>query len=114
MKGLLISLLACFLLLQFSEAAFAHKASDSYLRFNIEGKTIQGQWDIALRDLDVAIGVDRNDDGQITWGELRTKQEAIEHYALPRLIFKQNMEACWSNPQKHLVDSHTDGAYAVL
>ncbi len=114
MKRLSASFLICFLFFQFTEITFAHKASDSYLRFNIEDKTIQGQWDIALRDLDFAIGLDGNDDGHVTWGELRTKHEAIEQYALTRLKFHQNTEACWSKPQQHLVDSHTDGAYAVL
>lgn len=35
--------------------ALAHKPSDSYLMLSIEGGTIQGQWDIALRDLDGSV-----------------------------------------------------------
>lgn len=114
MKVLLVSLLTGLLLLLCTPLTFAHKASDSYLRINIEDETIQGQWDIALRDLELAIGIDGNDDGQITWGELRIKQEAIEQYALTRLQFDQRTDSCWSQPQQYLIDSHTDGAYAVL
>jgi hypothetical protein len=51
--------------------ALAHKPSDSYLTLNVEGDTIDGQWDIALRDLDFAIGLDRNQDGAITWARSR-------------------------------------------
>ena len=35
--------------------ANAHKASDSYLTLEVKGDTIEGQWDIALRDLDFDI-----------------------------------------------------------
>ena len=44
-----------------------------------------GQWDIALRDLEYAIGLDADGDGAITWGELRAGHAAIERYALARL-----------------------------
>jgi hypothetical protein len=50
--------------------ACAHKPSDSYLSLVLENGHIAGQWDIALRDLDYAIGIDTDNDGVITWGEL--------------------------------------------
>ena len=49
------------------------KPSDSYLALRIDGPRIEGQWDIALRDLDFAVGLDANADGEITWGELRAR-----------------------------------------
>jgi HupE / UreJ protein len=94
--------------------ALAHKASDSYLRFTIDNDTIQGQWDIALRDLDYAIGLDVNHDGQITWGEVRASHQAITEYALSRLTVRADGARCWHQLPEHLVDHHTDGAYAVL
>ena len=45
--------------------AVAHKASDSYLVLNVKGQEVTGQWDIALRDIDFAIGLDANGDGDI-------------------------------------------------
>jgi hypothetical protein len=54
--------------------ALAHKPSDSYLKVSARDDALEGQWDIALRDLDHAIGLDGNDDGSITWGELRARQ----------------------------------------
>ncbi|GJL66113.1 MAG: membrane protein [Nitrospirales bacterium] len=114
MKHDSISLLTCILLLLCSEFAFAHKASDSYVRLQIQGETLQGQWDIALRDLDYAIGLDGNNDGHITWGELRTRHQAIANYALSRLHIRGDGARCWVNDTKHLVDHHTDGAYEVL
>jgi hypothetical protein len=36
----------------------------------VQASTVRGQWDIALRDLDFAIGLDTDADGEITWGEV--------------------------------------------
>lgn len=114
MIRLSVSLCVVALLMIFSQLVFAHKASDSYLRFNIDGEIILGQWDIALRDLDYAIGLDRSKDGQITWGELRAQHHAITNYAFSRLQLSGNGNPCRHNATEHLVDHHTDGAYAVL
>ena len=95
-------------------SALAHKASDAYLTLERDGATLQGQWDIALRDLDNAIGLDADGDGEITWRELRGRHADIAAYALRRLQVASGGEACPLAVTGHLVDSHTDGAYAVL
>ncbi len=95
-------------------AAQAHKPSDSYLTVTVAGSTVHGQWDIALRDLDFAIGLDSNSDGDITWGELRARHGDIAAYALARLSIALDGEACQPAITQHLVDHHSDGAYAVL
>jgi hypothetical protein len=95
-------------------SAFAHKPSDSYLTMNVEGEKIAGQWDIALRDLDFAIGLDANGDGAITWGEVRARHNEIAAYALARLQLSSDGKACQTRSTEHLIDDHTDGAYAVL
>jgi len=102
------------LLLSLAGTAHAHKPSDSYLILKVDGPGVQGQWDIALRDLDFAIGLDGNGDGEITWGELRARHDAITAYALPRLKIQAGAEPCPSRATAHLVDKHSDGAYAVL
>jgi hypothetical protein len=100
-----------FLILIFAcGAAHAHKPSDSYLSIGAEGEALRGQWDIALRDLEYAIGLDANGDGAITWGELRGKQAEVAAYAFARLKVRD----CRLKPGALLVDEHTDGAYAVL
>jgi hypothetical protein len=108
MRGLLLALvLSC-------GAAQAHKPSDSYLTLFADGKTLRGQWDIALRDLEYAIGLDANGDGAITWGEVKAKQAEVDAYALARLSLSADGKACRLAPAEHLVDDHSDGAYAVL
>jgi hypothetical protein len=109
MKPLLIALL-----LLVATAAAAHKPSDSYLTLEREGETVRGQWDIALRDLDAAITLDANGDGEITWGEVRAKRAAIVAYALSRLDVASDGTACPLEATDLLIDTHSDGAYAVL
>lgn len=98
----------------FAEAAHAHKPSDSYLALRIEDARVTGQWDIALRDLDFAIGLDANGDGEITWGEVRARHADIAAYALARLRLRSGGADCPLAPAEHLVDDHSDGAYEVL
>lgn len=105
---------ALFLLLLFSALAQAHKPSDSYLTLSVQGATVLGQWDIALRDLDFAIGVDMDGDGQITWGEVKARKKAIVAYALARLAIGGDRAACPIALTDFLIDNHSDGAYAVL
>lgn len=94
--------------------ALAHKPSDSYLSLQVVDQRIDGQWDIALRDLDYAISLDDDQDGTITWGELRAHHADIAAYALARLDLSADGEGCPTRVVAQLVDQHTDGAYAVL
>jgi len=105
------------LLLGVAQAALAHKESDAYLTLRTDAAdphVLHGQWDIALRDLDFAIGVDTNRDGAITWGEVQAHRSAIEAYALPRLQVKGDGLTCELHATGQAVDDHTDGAYAVI
>jgi hypothetical protein len=97
-----------------ASAAAAHKPSDSYLTLERHGTEIAAQWDIALRDLDAAITLDANGDGEITWGEVRAKNTAIVAYALSRLTVGSGEIACSLGAADVLIDEHSDGAYAVL
>lgn len=94
-------------------SAWAHKASDSYLVLSVQGTTVSGQWDIALRDIDFALGLDANGDGAITWGELRARHKDIAAWALGHLSLQRGGD-CALQVSQHLVDAHSDGNYAVL
>jgi HupE / UreJ protein len=107
------ALILIFALLLATSAA-AHKPSDAYLTVERNGASLKGQWDIALRDLDNAIGLDTNGDGEITWAELKAHHADIDAYALGRLRIASSGETCPLTMSDHLVDSHTDGAYSVL
>lgn len=98
----------------------AHKQSDSYLTLTQAetGPSLEGQWDIALRDLQHAMDLDVNGDGAITWGELKERQTALTRYAFARLtieaLARGDRESCELQERAMLFDRHVDGGYAVL
>jgi hypothetical protein len=94
--------------------AQAHKPSDSYLTLSVAGDQVSGQWDIALRDLDVALNLDQDGNGELTWDEIRSQHGAIAAYALGRLDLSSGGAACALRAGEQLIDNHTDGAYTVL
>ncbi|MFY9314358.1 MAG: HupE/UreJ family protein [Burkholderiales bacterium] len=106
--------LVILLLLLAAGSAQAHKPSDSYLAIRVDGAAVRGQWDIALRDLEFALGLDADGNGEITWGELKAKRREVEALALSRLRIAADGDACTLTPAEFLVDEHSDGAYAVL
>ncbi len=94
---------------------WAHKPSDSYLFLQASNTdSWQLRWDIALRDLEQAVGLDTNQDGRITWGELQQQQTTVQAYALSHLRLRQGEQACQLQVTGLQTDTHTDGAYAVL
>jgi hypothetical protein len=109
---LMIGLAALAMLL--ASAASAHKPSDSYLSLIVDEQRVTGRWDIALRDLEHAIGLDRDGNGAVTWGEVKARHGDIAAYALARLELASAGSACATSPVEHLIDQHSDGAYAVL
>jgi HupE / UreJ protein len=104
----------------FANPATAHKPSDSYLHLSLrQGATqLEGQWDIALRDLDFALDLDRDRDGTLTWGEVRRARTEITEYALNRLnvevLGSGDRAACALTAKDLLIDQHVDGYYAVI
>ncbi|MDP1690616.1 MAG: HupE/UreJ family protein [Burkholderiaceae bacterium] len=107
-------LMALGLALALPAPAQAHKPSDSYLSIAVGEAGIEGQWDIALRDLDFALGLDADGNGEISWGEVRAKHGEIAAYALARLAVRGDGAACRIEPGAQQIDTHTDGAYTVL
>jgi len=105
--ALLLALLVC------QMTAWAHKASDSYLVVDVQGKAVSAQWDIALRDIDFALGLDGDGNAEITWGELRARQSDVAAWALSRLALTRD-GVCPLEVTGLQVDDHTDGGYAVL
>src|SRR6476620_11341772 len=94
MFGVLIGFMALF-----CGSAWAHKPSDSYLTMRAaEGSSaIAVRWDIALRDLDYVLQLDRNGNGEISWGEVRTRADDITQLATSHLKVNASGQGClWS------------------
>lgn len=102
------------LLMLLAPQVYAHKPSDSYLQLTPTDQGFTGEWRIALRDLEPAIGLDRDGDRKITWGEVRTRHNEIAKYALARLAIAANGSPCEIRAAAQLIDDLSDGAYTVL
>ena len=101
-------------LLSFVTDAQAHKPSDSYLSVTAAERTLDVRWDIALRDLDYAIGLDADEDGSITWGEVKAALPETIAYAKSSLSIQTAGILCPLEWTANTVDSHTDGTYLVF
>lgn len=92
----------------------AHKASDAYLTLErIDGDGIL-RVDLALRDLEQAIGLDRDGDAVVTWGELRNRREAVTAFVRDGIRATGGGAACPLEAPRFAVADHADGTYAVL
>jgi HupE / UreJ protein len=92
----------------------AHKPSDSYLRVSAGGERLRLRWDIALKDLEMVVGLDSDANGEITWGELKARQSAVFEHARSRLSISVDGKPMSLVPGRLLFDRHSDGGYAVL
>lgn len=113
------------LCLMASPCAQAHKASDAYLQARQEGQLIALRWDVSLRDLQALMPLDTNEDGRITWGELKAHRTQIDGYMLSHLTLQSSplpASVCRLRPvpeqggqsQQAPLERRSDGTYYVL
>jgi hypothetical protein len=96
-------------------AAWAHKPSDSYLTVRNDDAKVTVRWDIALRDLDYVLQLDRDGNGDLTWGEVRQRSADITALARQHLLLSSGEKDCTLDPAGPMqLDRHSDGTYAVL
>jgi hypothetical protein len=110
-------------------SAAAHKPSDSYLTLSAQQDaaplasagsttpswTLHARWDIALRDIDYVLQLDRDGNGELTWGETRQREADITRLATSALHITADHQACpWAVAAPMALDKHSDGTYAVL
>jgi hypothetical protein len=114
MKAALASVVFLLAMLVGSRSAHAHKPSDSYVSLAAQDGAVTVRWDIALRDLEYALHLDRDGNGAVTWGEVRARHADIERYAYEHLGLRADGVACSFGGSRLLTVDHSDGAYAVL
>lgn len=103
---------ALLLLALFTATANAHRPSDAFLTLSVEGTQISGQWEIALRDLEVAQGVDANRDSTLTWGELQAARTRLDQALAAALTLQADGAACPLRVTDLLINDRLDGRYA--
>jgi HupE/UreJ protein len=94
--------------------AWAHKPSDAHLRIAVDGDTITGRLDIAVRDLDGALGLDADGNGQITWAELAASGPRIADYVERRVVLGADGTACKQALGAAALAELSDGAYWAI
>lgn len=102
------------LFLSTTRPASAHIQSTAYLNLRTSATGTVGEWQVSLRDLEDAVGLDSDDDGVLTWGELLNRKEAVVAYLFSRLHVQADGQPVVLQVEDYLVDDHSDGAYAVL
>jgi hypothetical protein len=91
----------------------AHIASNGFLTLHVDRAHVSGALELAIRDGELAVGLDHDGDGKVTWGELRAGQAALQTYVLGhlRLVGTQTCTIGFGPVQ---VDERVDGSYLWL
>jgi hypothetical protein len=98
----------------FCAAAHAHVASTGFLTVDSQGAQLRGSIELAVRDVELAVGADANGDGRITWGELKSAYPRLVVYAAEHLGLGSNGGACRLQFGDLKVHARIDGNYAWL
>jgi HupE / UreJ protein len=96
--------------------AQAHAPSNATLDLAATGAVVAQRWDIALRDLDRVLPLDADDDGEITWGELRQAWPQIAALADAGLrLATAGGAPCEAGPlDAPRIDTHAGGSHVVI
>ncbi|MGO9935704.1 MAG: HupE/UreJ family protein [Steroidobacteraceae bacterium] len=93
--------------------AQAHIASNGFLSLKVDGSQVSGALELAIRDGELAVGLDRDSDGKVTWGELQAGQSALRSYVLGHLRLL-GAESCRMDLGPVQVNERVDGNYLWL
>ena len=113
--------LAALLLLQAAATVSAHIASNSFLTIDVTDDRgshpqarINGQIELAVRDAELAVGLDTNSDGQVTWAEVRAHRAELIDYLDSTLTLSLGGKPCRLAYSSLQVNDRVDGTYLWL
>ncbi len=94
--------------------AQAHIASNGFLGLQVDRGQVSGALELAIRDGELAVGLDQDVDGKVTWGELRASQSALQTYVLGHLHLASADGQCRMAFGAVRVNERVDGSYLWL
>jgi HupE / UreJ protein len=97
-----------------STLAQAHIASNGFLTVQVDRAQVSGALELAIRDGELAVGLDHDGDGHVTWGELRASQTALQTYVLGHLHLAGADGPCRMGFSPVEVNERVDGNYLWL
>jgi len=95
-------------------SAYAHTASTAFLQLSETHDQITAQLELPLRDLDDLLGLDENDDGQLTWGELKARQTELIAYVQSHFQWSAGSELLPFQFATILINDRSGEGYAAL
>jgi hypothetical protein len=101
-------------LLLLAPLAHAHIASNGFLSLQVETSKVSGALELAIRDGELAVGLDHDRDGKVTWGELRASQVALESYVRGHVRLAGADGSCRMEFGPVQVNERVDGDYLWL
>lgn len=106
-----ITLLSLLALAVLSGPVRAHSSSNSYLSLSQMGPDLVLRGDINLRDIDLMFDLDRNRDGQVTWGETQARGSELEGWLAQGLSMSDARGVCKLQPSELMASAYADGTY---
>jgi hypothetical protein len=113
-RSRVVSATLAFAFLAYASIASAHISSNGFLDARVEGTHITGSFELAVRDAELAVGIDANQDSKVTWGELRASQSRLEDYLRGHLSFAAQRAPCALDFGAVEVTDRVDGIYAFI
>ena len=117
----LLRALSALLLLQVATTASAHVASNSFLTINVsddrpshQHRRVDGQIELAVRDAELAVGLDTDSDGKVTWTEAQAHRAELIAYLDSALTVSLGGNPCHLAYSSLQVNDRVDGTYLWL
>jgi HupE / UreJ protein len=106
--------LAAVLLMLAASTVSAHVASTGFMDLDIRGPNVSGSLELAMRDAELAVGLDTDHDGDITWKELRASEQRLAAYLTAHVELDAGRQPCDLSFGRVQVNGRVDGNYAWL
>jgi hypothetical protein len=94
-----------------ADQAWAHSSSNSYLTLSQPAGALTLRADVNLRDLDLALDLDNNRDGQVSWGEVQARDAELQTWLLQGIGLQAAGQDCKLGVADLQASTHADGIY---
>ena len=102
--GVMLTLLVC------APSADAHVASNGFVQIDLRGGQLSGVMELSVRDAELAVGLDADHDGDLTWGEVKRAQPAFALYLRTHLQLDSGSPCALTFAPVQIID-RIDGPY---